>query len=379
MKNSRKVKIFSVILAIFASFIAIFIFWNPFLRISVRSAKITVDVFEKFDLEKQASARIFAHNLDDKIRVVTDVDFAKVGEYSATFHVKFLLSEKTVSQKISVVDREKPRISLRKGKTTFAIGEKFSDPGVEISDNYDKNLTAKIRGEVNTKEAGKYEIFYEAKDSSGNVAETSRKFTVKEKPRLPAQIATRTSAPSGRKTFYGSAGYNQGKIMGPKYFQGILVVNKKYALPENYNPGDNPEARGALTKMQNAAARAGFSLPLNSAFRSFSYQKNLYNSYAAIDGVAAADTYSARPGHSEHQTGLAFDIGNISDSFGDAGAGKWIAENMADYGFILRYPKGKEYITGYKYEPWHVRYVGVQHAQKIFASGLTLEEYLGID
>lgn len=115
-----------------------------------------------------------------------------------------------------------------------------------------------------------------------------------------------------------------------------------------------------------------------SGFRSYTVQKNLYNSYVRRDGAENADRYSARPGHSEHQTGLAFDINYADDRFKGTPEASWLAENAYKYGFILRYPEGKEPITGYMFEPWHYRYVGVENAAKIYASGLTLEEYFGI-
>ena len=95
-------------------------------------------------------------------------------------------------------------------------------------------------------------------------------------------------------------------------------------------------------------------------------------------GQELTDTFSARPGHSEHQTGLAFDVGAIDDDFANWPSGIWLKENAHKYGFIIRYPKGKQHITGYKYEPWHIRYLGVDLATKVYNSGLTLEEYLGI-
>ena len=93
---------------------------------------------------------------------------------------------------------------------------------------------------------------------------------------------------------------------------------------------------------------------------------------------AEADTFSARPGTSEHQTGLAMDVGWIDDSYGDTPSGKWLAANCYKYGFIIRYPKNKESITGYKYEPWHIRYLGTDIAKDVYDSGLCLEEYLGV-
>jgi LAS superfamily LD-carboxypeptidase LdcB len=115
-----------------------------------------------------------------------------------------------------------------------------------------------------------------------------------------------------------------------------------------------------------------------SGFRSYSTQNTLYNKYVARDGKAEADRYSARPGHSEHQTGLAFDLNSLDQSFENTKEGKWLAENCWKYGFIIRYPKGKESVTGYMFEPWHVRYLGKEVAKKVYESGKCLEEYLGI-
>ena len=157
-----------------------------------------------------------------------------------------------------------------------------------------------------------------------------------------------------------------------------MIINKKYALPSDYNPGNNPTAVAALNQMQADAKVLGYNLRLISGFRSYQTQTAVYNNYVRQYGVALTDTFSARPGHSEHQSGLAFDIGSISSSFGDTPAGKWLAENAHLYGLIIRYPKGKQSITGYKYEPWHVRYLGVDIATDVKNSGLTLEEYLGI-
>lgn len=117
-------------------------------------------------------------------------------------------------------------------------------------------------------------------------------------------------------------------------------------------------------------------MPLLSGYRSYDTQVSLYNDYVARDGQELADTYSARPGHSEHQSGLCFDVGNIDNDYGSTTAGQWLEKNCASYGFIIRFPQGKEAITGYQYEPWHIRYVGTDHATAIMNSGLCLAEYL---
>lgn len=169
------------------------------------------------------------------------------------------------------------------------------------------------------------------------------------------------------------------KIDGIWYVDGVLIANKTYPLPADYNPGKIlTEASIAFAEMQNAAANDGIKLKIVSGFRSYERQETLYNDYVAKDGKAEADRYSARPGHSEHQTGLAMDLNSVDDSFAYTKEAKWIAENCARFGFIIRYPQGKEHITGYIYEPWHVRYLGVELAESITASGLTLEEYFGI-
>lgn len=167
-------------------------------------------------------------------------------------------------------------------------------------------------------------------------------------------------------------------IGGVTYVDGILIANKTYSLPWNYGSGLTAEMNSALNKMFAAAASAGYNLYVRSGYRSYSRQNTLYNNYCKRDGKAAADTYSARPGHSEHQTGLAADINSLETSWGKTPEGKWLAANCYKYGFIIRYPAGKEDKTGYQYEPWHVRYLGVETATAVYKSGLCLEEYLGI-
>ena len=170
-----------------------------------------------------------------------------------------------------------------------------------------------------------------------------------------------------------------------------IVVNKKRPLPSTYVPGNltpvlsgqlQKDAANSLSTLVNAAKNAGHSLSIISSYRSYSTQTSTYNNYVATDGVARADTYSARPGHSEHQSGLAVDLGNgvcnLEICFGDTPAGKWLASNAPDYGYIIRYPVGKDSITGYQYEPWHVRYVGVDLAKELQKTNLTIEEFFGL-
>lgn len=184
-----------------------------------------------------------------------------------------------------------------------------------------------------------------------------------------------------------SGGYTVGQPLPvkPTYVNGILIVNKKNPLPQKYAPGEHKLARKSFNEMAVEAKKSGFRLTTVSTYRSYDYQTTLYAKYAARDGKKAADRYSARPGYSEHQTGLAFDIGEVnqgkhwvSNSFGETKAGKWVAENAHRFGFIMRYPKGKESITGYMHESWHFRYVGKEIAEDIYKRKISLEEYLDL-
>ena len=166
----------------------------------------------------------------------------------------------------------------------------------------------------------------------------------------------------------------------------LLICNKYHKLKDNYVPnlvslngygGGQMEKVAAehFKEMVNSAKTDGISIYNVSGYRSYSTQKSLYNNYVNRDGKAKADTYSARAGTSEHQTGLATDVNSVSTSFETTKAYKWLSENAYKYGFILRYPKGKEFITGYMYEPWHYRYVGKDVAKVIFEKNITYEEY----
>ena len=172
------------------------------------------------------------------------------------------------------------------------------------------------------------------------------------------------------------------------------IVNKYYQLEEDFEPNNltaidskyarnnsqllQKEATEAFNQMCSDAKLENISLYSGSAYRSYEYQSTLYNNYIKKDGLTAAETYSARPGYSEHQLGLAVDImnGNWSYVSKDNIEYSWLQANSYKYGFILRYPENKEYITGYMFEPWHYRYLGKELATKVYNSGLTYDEYV---
>ncbi|MDE5736850.1 MAG: M15 family metallopeptidase [Oscillospiraceae bacterium] len=168
-------------------------------------------------------------------------------------------------------------------------------------------------------------------------------------------------------------------IDGCTYVDGILIANKTYGMPETYDPGMLPETEEAFTKLQADARDLGLNIYEGSGYRTYQYQITVYKSMCDAYGEDYACRYSARPGYSEHQTGYTVDCNSIDNTFAETAEGQWLAENCHNYGFIIRYPEDKEDITGYAYESWHIRYVGIEAATEIYEQGLTLEEYLDVE
>lgn len=179
----------------------------------------------------------------------------------------------------------------------------------------------------------------------------------------------------------------------------LMLINKNSGINESYIPPDlvipnvkfrvandmcremRLDAANALENMFNDAKEDGINLIAISGYRSYDYQKVVYDRSVATEGQEYTDNYVAIPGTSEHQTGLVMDLLSdeylsLDEGFENTNAFQWLMDNMTNYGFILRYPKGKEDITGYDYEPWHLRYVGIDVSKEIMDKGITLEEYL---
>ncbi|WP_188207042.1 M15 family metallopeptidase [Alkalibacillus aidingensis] len=181
-----------------------------------------------------------------------------------------------------------------------------------------------------------------------------------------------------------------------------VIVNKERKLPDGYEPPDliqpnvdfhatneerkymREEAAHALEELFQAASEEGHDLVAISGYRSYGTQEAVFAMHVSNNGREYAEQYSAVPGHSEHQTGLAMDISteslgySLTEDLSDTAEGQWVAEHGHEYGFIIRYPEGKSHITGYNYEPWHLRYFGDNLATAIYESGLTVEEYFGM-
>ena len=319
--------------------------------------------------EEYVSASIDDNNTND-ISIDSNLNIKKLGKYIITYKLNI---DKNYNQRlykiVNIIDKQSPVITLIGDKEiVLNYGDKYSEAGYTIVDNYDGDITKKVnvKEKIDTKKPGNYKVTYSVKDSSGNSSKEERIVIVKEKEEKVVKEEPIINKPI------------IDQKNGITYINGILLVNKTYGLPKDYDPKVNKEASDALKLMQKDASVLGLNLPLISGYRSYKKQSELYKNYVKIDGEEKANTYSAKPGHSEHQTGLAFDIGKVDDSFKGTMEAKWIEENAHLYGFIVRYPKDKTNITGYIYEPWHVRYLGIDIATKVKESNLSLEEYLGL-
>ncbi len=188
-------------------------------------------------------------------------------------------------------------------------------------------------------------------------------------------------------------------LAGTVYESDMILVNKEWRLPNDYVPSDlsypdvayaqgvaeskkqlREDAARALEKMFAAALEDGIELLAISGYRSYYTQRDIYNRRLQEAGIEHVSMYIAEPGASEHQTGLAMDLGcpgcvDLSERFAETDAYRWLQQHAQEYGFIIRYVRGGEEETGYAFEPWHVRYVG-EEAERIYESGLTMEAYV---
>lgn len=324
--------------------------------------------------------------------VTTDnikIDTSKLGKQTINAEYKY----GKISITINVVDTIKPVINAS-DIVTITVGETINLlDNVSAEDNSREDIIVSTEGEYNFNKVGNYNLKYVASDLSGNKAE--KDFVLKVIPLKDAPLNYTEYKSMNDGKYITSKGYTLTIKNGIAYVEGLLIVNKTYSLPKSYkpvNPYSNKASSGdcincidkttmeAFKKMQADAKNNGLNLYLSSGYRPYNTQSYLFNYYSRRDGEESADKYSARAGHSEHQSGYCFDLNTINSSFANTDEGKWVNENAYLYGFIIRYPKGKEDITGYNYESWHLRYVGLDLAKKLYNNGewVTMEEYFGI-
>lgn len=392
MKKKRKFIIIVAlsVLVIILLIIGTMIFFNS--KKSVIRLRDNLDV----EINDELYVNDFIDNVDNG-KIVSDnflVDTSKLGKVNLKIRYDdYFKKQKIYKFSINVIDTEKPSIEF-KDTINITVGDKINLlDGVKVSDNSLEDIKVEVVGGYDINKVGSYSLKYKAVDSSGNVCEEDFTLNVEEKVIDKVENQNNVNMIDG--TYTTSKGYTLVIKNGVAYIDNILIVNKTYSLPSSFKP-QNPystvsgeyctncidkTAMEAFLKMKADATALGLNIYISSGYRSWYNQNNIYNYYISIDGKTRADTYSARPGHSEHQTGLAFDLNTIDDSFTNTSEGKWVHNNCYKYGFILRYPSGKESITGYMHESWHLRYVGVDLASKLYNDGnwVTLEEYYGID
>ncbi len=382
-KKKRKVLLFFILL------IVVIVFSFIIILINKKKDKVDVKLKDNLDVLVNSNVKVSDFITDISNGKLKDndlvIDTSNIGNKVVEV-VIINNNNKEVNYKfnINVIDNEKPIINSDDKITIYTNDEVDLLDYVTVSDNYDNDVKVKVEGSYDNTKGGEYKLSYVATDSSNN--ETVKEFTlVVEQPKYKKMPD---------KTIKTSKGYTLKIKNGVAYVDGVLIANKTYYLPENYKPTDsynsnitdncttciNKDVMSAFNEMKSDISSLGMSLRIVSGYRSYNTQKYLYNSYVNRDGKDAADTYSARAGFSEHQTGLCFDVNYAGSAFDSTPEAKWIHDNAYLYGFILRYPKGKEDITGYMYESWHLRYVGKDLAKKLYNDGdwVTLEEYFGI-
>ena len=324
-----------------------------------------VDIKVK-DILKTQNKKISSSAKLDLSKILYDEDkvYPKVGKYKVRLSYQRLFQTFTENVIVTIKDTTPPEFTKVRDEFVLTAGSEKLDylSFFEVFDLSEVVVTYDD-SQVKYNVVGEYTLVVTVTDIYENSVSHEVKIIINPKP----PVTPRTSNTP------------QPTIL---YVEGILVVNKKHPLPSNYAPGENPVAAAAIRLLIADMQRLGFNVCSSySGYRSFSSQRSIYDDWVRRSGRERADTFVARPGHSEHQTGLAFDLRH-SNNGGLVQPGTkeaiWIAENAHLYGFIVRYPAGKEHITGYIHEPWHLRYIG-DRATSIFNSGKTLEEYLGVE
>ncbi len=386
-KKKRKRK-FKRIVKIFLGLLIVIVLVLLYLNINNK------DIILKNDLTIELGSDIKVSDIieSSKYKVINKedkIDTSKLGNKEITIKYKKNNKNNSYIVKIKIIDSEKPVISTEEEiNVTIGSNAKIEDM-IDVSDNSGDDIDISIDGDYDLKKKGEYQVTIIATDSSGNKSSKKVKINVLDNLDYNADGSLIDGIYTTNK------GYTVKIQNGVASINDIIIVNKTYSLPSTYTPKKPYKSiagRGyctdcmedfvveAFLKMKDDASREGLKLWVGSGFRSYDTQKMLYNNYVNKDGKEAADTYSARAGYSEHQSGLCFDLNSDSDAFTNTKEGKWVNDNAYKYGFVIRFPKNKEEYTGYEYESWHLRYVGEELAKKLYNNGdwISLEEYFGI-
>ncbi len=357
-----------ILLMIAIVLVALFLFFNLF----GNAARVVLVENPKVELGSNAKASdMIVEVKKGSLKQDAVIETDRIG----TTKVEVVLdqggNDKTFSFDVEVVDTTPPVIEISDNFSVIKGGHLDLASEAKVKDNSGENIVADIAGHVDINAEGEYPITIKASDSSGNAVTKDVTVTVID----PANV-------EGDITYTTAKGFQAKREGGVTTIDGAVMVNKTYPVPEEYGPWDlTPETYEAYYELINAAAsEKGYNLFAIDTFVSYYTQKSYYDNQVWTYGHDAAEARIARPGHSEHQTGLAIDINWTDESFGNTDEGKWLSDNCWKYGFIMRFPKGKEVETGFGYQPWHIRYVGKDLAEKLYNGGdwLTMEGYFGV-
>ena len=360
-------RVLTVIFVIFAVIVALFI------ALALYNSKIHIDLVKERSVQvnTEAMASQFIEGIGNG-RLVEDVkiDSSSVGQKDCTIQVKVGEEIRDYTFTVDIIDTQAPAISVPKDRWDVLTGTPLEFmTKAETKDNSGEEIPITVEGDYNPNSLGEQTIKLVATDSSGNTTEKEIAINVME---------IKPSMADG--TFLTSTGHQGEMKNGLLYVDGLLMVNKTFGVPEDYGEDLDPSALEAYYKLYEGAWKDGIFVEIVTGYRSYREQAQLYEYWSEV-AKEGKDTMSAvKAGHSEHQTGLAMDINSMQYAFADSDAGRWLANNCQKYGFIMRYPEDKVNITGCAWEPWHIRYVGKDLAEKLYNGGqwITMEEYFGI-
>jgi len=366
-KINKTLFITIIILVFLLSIMGLFIYEKYQKRINEIEVVLNDNLKVEINTEVKISDFIYSINTGKMITENSIIDTTKLGKQSISIDINYNEKIHNYSFEIEVIDTIMPTIEAKEEISIYVGNSINLLDGVIVTDNSKENIIPIIEGDYDFNVAGIYNLNYVATDSSNNKTTKSLTLKIVEDP--------------NNRVITTSKGYTLKISNGLATIDGIVIANKSYGLPSNFGNGLTNETVTAFNSMVTNAASEGINIYKVSGYRSYYDQQYIYNNYVKRDGQAEADRYSARAGHSEHQTGMAIDVNSLYQSFENTPEGIWLNNNCHKYGFIIRYPKGKEEITGYMFEPWHVRYVGVDLASKLYNNGnwITIEEYFGID
>lgn len=375
--NMKRGKTFLIVLLIGVAIFCTYQYWQSVNRIvfylngtEVASASAVMEYQESIDLSAKAiglRAEKGSQDITDQIKM-PNADIKKLKTYTLIYEVQGaeFYYELSVYDTIAPVISYDDPISLMQNEP-FDIGVL----NLKAIDNYDGDISDKIivTGDVDSSIPDDYELHAEVSDSSGNKAEIAVLIHV--------EASAQTNQPVDEPVM--------NVVSAPDSI--TVMINKQNMLPDGWEPADlvsignnhylRSEAAEALNRMRNDALNSGVAFNVISSYRTQEYQSNLYNRYIASDPYNAP-YYSAYPRTSEHELGLAIDISydySLHSDLAESALGQWMNEHAHEYGWIMRYPSDKTDSTGYYYEAWHWRYVGVELAEAITSSNLSMEEY----